>query len=394
MIPRAISSWAMPKPGALALQSPMVFIAGPRQVGKTALARTWSDRYFNWDTIAVRRAFSKDPQFYRTADSGWIVFDEIHKRRDWKRLLKGYFDDPDRNENFVVTGSGRFDTFQKGGDSLQGRYELFHLMPLSPDEILGETAQASAPRNFSTWQPDRNIEGKDESLIRLGGFPVPFLSQSETRARRFRDLYLHRLVREDVRDFSATQRVEQLELLARLLPERITSPLSYQNLAGDIEASPLTIKSWLRLFETLFFGFHMKPWHRLIHRAVKREPKWYFYDWAFAEAPGAVFENYLAVQLKTATLSWTEQGHGRYEVFYLRDQDRREVDFLIARDLKPCALIEAKVSYTEAPTALKFYCQKLKVPGFVIYPKGQNRKFEFGYTVNSATFLKSLLTHK
>jgi predicted AAA+ superfamily ATPase len=206
------------------------------------------------------------------------------------------------------------------------------------------------------------------------------------------DLYLKRLVNEDARDFSKISRLDQLEMLARLLPSRLSSPISYQSLSEDLECSRDTVKAWLRLFETLYFGFLLKPYSRKIHRAVKKEPKWYFYQWAFAEKDGDLFENYMAVQLKAACQYWRDQGFGTYELFYLRDQDRREIDFLITKNLNPVALIEAKSSPQDWPSGLHYYCNKLKVPGFLIYPSGPTRRLEKGkWSMSSAAFLKNLI---
>lgn len=390
---RALPTWAfdeLEEPAA-----PMVLLTGARQVGKTFLAKALTTAYYNWDTPEVRRARAKDPYFFRTP-AKIVVFDEIHKRRDWKKILKGYYDSPSRQENFIVTGSGRMDQYQRSGDSLQGRYNAYQLWPLSPDELHATGAQRArltpaSPRDWKTWQPD-SAPFRDEELLRFGGFPAPFLTASEARVRRWQDQYLDRLVREDVRDFSATQRLDQLDLLARMLPERVASPLSVLNLSQDVEASTVAIKSWLRLFETLYFGFLLRPFHRKIHRAIKREPKWYFQQWTFVTDVGARFENYLAVQLASACSAWNEQGHGRWELCYLRDQDRREVDFVLCRDLKPKVLIEAKASPQAWPAALSYYCKKLDVPGFLVYPSGPTRRMEnLGWSVSSGSLLKGLL---
>jgi predicted AAA+ superfamily ATPase len=187
------------------------------------------------------------------------------------------------------------------------------------------------------------------------------------------------------------KRLDQMELLARLLPNRVCSPLSYQGLAEDVEVSPVAIKSWLRVFETLYLGFLVKPYHRRINRAVKREPKWYFENWSMVEDNGGRFENYVAVQLSAACSSWSEQGMGQFELFYLRDQDRREVDFLITRELKPVVLIEAKSAETGFTPALKYYTRKLKVPGFMVYPVGRNFLSEDGWCVNSGSFFSGMI---
>ena len=180
------------------------------------------------------------------------------------------------------------------------------------------------------------------------------------------DLYIQRLVQEDVRDFSQVVHLDKLEMLMRLLPSRVMSPISYQSLSEDVEVSPDTVKEWLRLLEILYFGFLLKPFTRKIHRSVKREPKWYFFQWTYNEEQGALFENFVATQLYTLCNYWRDQGHGIYELYYLRDQDRREVDFLITKNLKPQVLVEAKLQCDHWPSSIDYYARKLGVPAFVV----------------------------
>ena len=352
--------------------------------------------YFNWDTPEVKKEYLKNPYFFR-GDTDWIIFDEIHKRRDWKKILKGYYDSPDRDENFIVTGSGRMDQYKKGGDSLQGRYLSYQLWPLVYDEIYqnaGTHLKLKAPRDWRLFKPDQSGD-LDHELLNLGGFPKPFLDANAAKLRRWQDQYVERLAREDVRDFSNVLHTDKIELLARLLPERMMAPISMLSLSRDIEVSPVAIKSWLRLFEILYLGFGLKPYHRKIHRAVKMEAKWYFYQWTFPEDRGTRFENYIAIQLAAALSSWSERGFGRWELFYLRDQDKREIDFLICRDLQPVALVEAKSSFQPFPAALNFYCKKLGVPGFVVYPAqhSQDRvmRTDHGWVLPSHRLLKGLV---
>jgi predicted AAA+ superfamily ATPase len=138
----------------------MVFLTGARQVGKTWLSQKVSPAYFNWDTPEVKKAYLKDPYFYRS-ENKIVVFDESHRRKDWKKILKGYYDSPSRQENFIITGSGRFDQYQRGGDSLQGRYDSYKLWPFSYDEISkGEAhlAQLSKPRDWCDLFLRRSIK--------------------------------------------------------------------------------------------------------------------------------------------------------------------------------------------------------------------------------------------
>lgn len=383
---------------AIALESfsvddPMVFITGPRQAGKTFLARGFADAYFNWDTIEVKKAFLKNPYFFRS-NAKTVCFDEIHKRRDWKKLLKGYYDSPERRENFVVTGSGRFDHYRKGGDSLQGRYFSYQLHPLAYDEIYYGQKKApvlSRPRDFAAWEPHRSSL-PDEELRVYGGFPQPFLRQSARFSSQWNDAYLTRLVREDIRDFSAVERIDAIEMLARLLPSRLQSPLSIKSLSEDVDVSPVAIKSWMNLFDNLYLGFFVSPWHRKVHRSVKKERKWYYYQWTFAESDSAQFENYIAVQLGAICSYWTKLGYGRWELYYLRDQDRREIDFVLVKDLVPKALVEAKGARQPWPAGLHYYAKKLGIPAFLVYPRGEiGRIGRSGWSLPAASFLRGLL---
>jgi predicted AAA+ superfamily ATPase len=393
-INRVLLQWSLAE-GTFDKTDPMTWITGPRQVGKTFMVKKLGHPYYNWDTSEVKKEYLKNPYFFRS-NTSHIIFDEIHKRRDWKKILKGYYDSPTREENFIVTGSGRMDQYKKGGDSLQGRYLSYQLWPLTYDEIyggIGKSRDLKVPRDWYSFKPDESST-LDTELVNLGGFPKPFLDGSVTKLRRWQDQYLERLAREDVRDFSNVLHTDKIELLARLLPERMMAPISMLSLARDVEVSPVAIKSWLRLFELLYLGLSLKPYHRKIHRAVKMESKWYFYQWTFVEENGVRFENYLAIQLAAALSSWSERGFGRWELFYLRDQDKREVDFLICRDLKPMALIEAKSSFQPFTPALNFYCQKLGVPGFLVYPaqNSQDRilRTEAGWVLPSHRLLKGL----
>ncbi len=367
---------------------PMVFLTGPRQIGKTFYSKSLKIPYYNWDTAEVKNSHLKDPYFFRQS-KGWLVFDEIHKRSDWKKILKGYYDSPTREENILLTGSGRFNLFQKGGDSLQGRYELFHMMPITFDEYDGRSIPAS-PRDFTSWTPDQNVNS-DGPLISFGGFPDPLIAQNMQKLNRWLDLYLQRLVKEDIRDFSKVELIDKIELLARILPERICSPISMKSLSEDIETSRESIKNWLRLFDVLYLGIQLPPYSRKIHRAVKKEKKFYFYQWPFCNDFAALFENYMAIQLYTACQYYRDQGYGTYELYYLRDQDDREVDFLITNNLKPVALIEVKSSPQTWTKGLHFYTEKLNVPSFLVYPQGPTVRIEKkGYSLSSARFLKNL----
>ncbi len=313
----------------------MVFIAGPRQVGKTTLARSLergSGGYLNWDVPADRERILRGE-----LPSGRLwVFDEIHKYRRWRNYLKGLYDGRPRGQRILVSGSARLDLYRFGGDSLQGRYHLLRLHPFSVAEI--------GIRNTRDWM----------QLLTLGGFPEPFLSGSESEARRWSREYRNRLVREDIVSLERIQDLGQLELLMLHLPERVGSPLSINALREDLRVSHKSVANWLAALERLYAIFRLSPFGAARIRAVKKEQKHYHLDWSLVPNEASRFENLVACHL----LKWVhfeQDSSGReLDLRYFRDVDRREVDFVITERGRPIMLVECKYSDTDIDGGLRY----------------------------------------
>ena len=169
------------------------------------------------------------------------MFDELHKYRHWRNCLKGVYDGRRTHQQILVTGSGRLDLYRFGGDSLQGRYHLLRLHPLSAAELGIETSS------------------EFEQLLTLGGFPEPFLGGSEVEAKRWSRDYRTLLIRKEVTSLERVQDLGHLELMVLRLPELVGSPLSINALREDLQVSHKTVSSWLQVLERLFVLFRLAP---------------------------------------------------------------------------------------------------------------------------------------
>lgn len=354
----------------------MAFLAGPRQVGKTTLAwqlingNASSGNYFNWDVSTTRKKVLKDPdQFWSSgvsANSGTkprIILDEIHKYPRWKNFLKGLHDANRGLVEILVTGSGRLDVYQKGGDSLFGRYQLAHLMPLSVGELLQTSEPIVSPDDTVQQFTSTVLSGATEALDGLwefGGFPEPFFAQDKRRLTRWQNSHRQLILREDLRDLTLVREVGLIEALIELLPDRIGSPLSINNLSETLSVNFRTIQNWLQILERLYFLFAIKPYSTSLARGLRKEQKVYFYDWSEIEDEGKRFENSVAMHLHKACLYWTDAGYGNFALHFVRDKEKRETDFLITNKKKPWILVEAKLSETQADTSLLYFHQRIK----------------------------------
>ncbi len=334
----------------------MAFVSGPRQCGKTTLAAMLADqytvsRYYNWDEIDFRRLWGQSPKSIvpQSDKTPLVILDEIHKDRTWKRTLKGVYDTLKFDKqpcDLLVTGSARLNVYHRGSDSLLGRYFHYRLGPLSlrelytpksyePDDVLDALFDRS-----ETASPQQQDDLK--ALLEFGPFPEPLLNQNADFYKLWRKNRHDLIIREDLRDLSRLNDLAKIEMLAALLPEKVGSPLSINSLRPDIERAHDTLKLWLNWLKELYFLFEVKPWHKRISRSLKKESKLYLWDYSEIKALGPRFENLVAVHLLKACNYWTDSGKGDFQLYYLRNRDKQEIDFLIVRDGRPWLPVEVK----------------------------------------------------
>lgn len=372
------------------LEEKFVFLAGPRQVGKTYLSKEIlkkrEGRYYNWDLAEDRQQILSKGFLH----DRFVVLDELHKYPRWKNFIKGIYDKYHEQLKVLVTGSARLDVYRKGGDSLFGRYFLFHLHPLSVGEISNFQNIPKPDQLFHTPLPDAPAD-IFETLFRWGGFPEPFYTGTEERHARWSLQRNEVLIREDIRDLTQVQLLSLVEHLLLLLPERIGSILSINSLKEDLQVAYNTVKSWLSILERLYVVFMLKPYSHQIQRTVHKGKKLYLWDWSQIKDEGDRFENLVSSHLWKAVHLWRDLGLGNFDLFFLRDRDRREVDFCITKDHQPWALIEAKFSETKPQDALIYYANRFRIPGIqLVAKKGVDQKRE-GIRVVSADRWLTLL---
>ena len=345
----------------------MAFVSGPRQVGKTTTCRRHADAYCNWDNLDDRELVLAGPTRLAarlganrlSATSPLFLFDELHKFPRWKPFLKGLYDTYADRLRIIVTGSSRLDVYRRGGDSLMGRYFSYRMHPFSVAEIVSR----ELPDPDRIVRPTRSIDPAEfDALWTHGGYPEPFLKRDARFSRRWRSLRLRQLVREDVRDLTRVQQIDQMEVLIRLLSHGSGRQLVYDTLARETRVAADTVRRWIASLCDFHLGFLIRPWYRNVSRALRKEPKWYLRDWAGIEDAGARSETFVACHLLKAVDGWNDMGLGRFELGYLRDKDKREVDFVVARDGEPWFLAEAKHRETRPSPALAHYQRQVGAP--------------------------------
>lgn len=346
----------------------MIFVVGPRQVGKTTLCKELVSEYeyFNWDNqdhrtliisgpgkIGEEIGLNKLQEKHKT-----VIFDEIHKYSKWKEFLKGFFDVYGDNTKIIVTGSSKLDVFKRGGDSLMGRYFLYRLHPLSIREIV--KPELSDDEIHPPLPIDKE---RFDSLYKFGGFPEPFLKTNMRFSNRWKNLRKQQLFYEDIRDTTRVQEIYQIELLAEIMKSQTGQLTNYSNLAHKVRVSVDTIRRWIKILESLYYCFTIQPWSSNISRSLLKQPKIYLWDWSQIDDTGAKMENFVASHLLKAVHWWIDNGFGEYNLYFLRDKDKREVDFLVVKNQKPWFLVEVKLDQQKSVSKNLIYFQKqVKAP--------------------------------
>lgn len=324
----------------------MVILTGPRQIGKTWLAKELmkefkNAQYLNYDHFDDARIIQSHSW---ALNADMLVLDEIHKMKEWKVFIKGIYDTRPAGQAIMVTGSSRLDTFRQTGESLAGRYFHFCLNPISVKELQGTIPPYDAL----------------SLLNQLGGFPEPFLSGSDAEASRWRNQYYTDLIREDILEFSRVQEIRAIRLLLELLRERVGSPLSYTSIAGDLQIAPNTVRRYVEILENLCIIFLVRPFHANVARAVLREPKVYFYDSGYIRGDeGIKLENTCAVCLLKHVQYLQDTLGEDISLHYLRTRDGKEIDFAISKQGKLAQTIEVKLADDKPSPALRFFARKI-----------------------------------
>lgn len=386
----------------------MLFLMGPRQVGKTTLCLHIRDSldadffYLNWDNLDDREVILRGPRALAELlhlsrarkKPPLLILDEIHKYNDWKNLLKGFFDTYSHSGevNIIITGSARLDIFKFGGDSLMGRYFRYRIHPFSVAELLKKNMQET-----EIASPSKISDNSFQQLYSFGGFPEPFVQSDERFYQRWKQLRLQQLFYEEVRDATRIHEVQQMELLALNLKHQAGALTNYSSLAVKIRVSVETIRRWVSTLSQLYYCFSIRPWSKNITRSLLKEPKIYLWDWSLIEDPGAKAENFIGSHLLKACHYWTDRGMGSYELYFLRDKEKREIDFLVTKNEEPWFLVEVKCSEESLSPNLEYFQKQLNAShAFQVVINAEYEDIDcFRYTkpvvVSAKNFLSQLI---
>ena len=333
------------------LSEKMVFIGGPRQVGKTTLSLQFLESgnekhpaYLNWDSPVIKKELLAGQL---PTEQKLIILDEIHKYKDWKSLIKGFYDLNKSDAQFLVTESARLDYFRKGGDSLQGRYHYYRLHPLTLDEISPEYSASQVP-----------------NLLRFGGFPEPQIKSNETHWKRWERERAKRVIFEDLVSLENVRNVSQVELLASLLPNRIGSLLSINNLSTDLQVAFETAEKWVSMLENLYVCFRISPWTSSKLRSLKKEKKVYMWDWSVCLDESARYENMVASHLFKFCNLWEDARGEEMALQFLRNAQGKEIDFVVVKNEKTWFAVECKTDDRQLSKQISYYSERTNIPYF------------------------------
>ncbi|NNM59879.1 MAG: ATP-binding protein [Legionellales bacterium] len=347
----------------------MLLLAGPRQSGKTTIAQIWlselanNSHYFNWDNQDDRTLLLQGPAAIANTlhfdqlrtEIPRIVFDEIHKYSHWKTFIKGFYDTYKSHCQILITGSAQLNIYQRGGDSLMGRYFMYRIHPFSVAECI-----RTIPSEDLISSPVKLDQNQFDALWQFGGFPEPMIKQNQRFYNRWQQLRKQQLFREDIRDLTRIQEIKQLELLGTILENQAGQLITYNNLAMKTRVSSDTIRRWINILEEVYFCFRIQPWTQNISRSLLKEPKIYMWDWSVVADPGQRAENFIASHLLKAVHLWTDMGFGEFGLYFIRDKEQREVDFLVTKNNTPWFLVEVKKNDRHLSPALIRFHEKLQ----------------------------------
>lgn len=351
--------------------SQMAFLVGPRQVGKTTIAKKLQSKfdqslYLNFDSVKDRKKILDGQSFIEDVfpinvlreSKPLVIFDEIHKHKDWKNYIKGFYDLYHDYYHIIVTGSARLDVYQAGGDSLMGRYFQYNIHPLSVSELITTKREKNTDWFFTPHAPK---PASFSNLYKYGGFPDPYCNKSDQYYNMWNLTRSRQLIYEEIMSIANLQEIYLLETLAEILKNQASQMLNRSSIAKKIGVTSQTVSRWINILDRFYYCFTIRPWFKNVTRSLIKDPKVYLWDWSLVANEGARIENFIASHLLKFINFYSDMGLGKFGLYYLRDIDKREVDFLIVKDNKPFLMVESKASDTRPSKSIDHFRVQLDV---------------------------------
>ena len=341
--------------------TPVVLIVGPRRAGKTTLVRKMGDAgrtYITLDDQTVLEAARSDPAgFIRGLDRA--IIDEIQRAPDLLLAIKKTVDEDYRPGRFLLTGSANVLTLPRVADSLAGRMETIHLLPLARAEIAGQPPTFLERLFAGKLRGDRGAVIGDDlvRLVLLGGFPEAISRESERRRQDWARSYLTSVLTRDLRDIAEIEKLTELPKFVRLLAEHSGQLVNYSQFGSSINVSYKTGQRYVGLLEQVFLVATVQPWYTNTLKRIAKTPKLHFLDSGLlgtarglsfdrVKAERDMFGTLLECFVFSEVLKLMTASSLRLTPYHFRDQQMREVDIVLERDDGMIVGIEVKASAT------------------------------------------------
>ncbi|MFI5401990.1 MAG: ATP-binding protein [Planctomycetota bacterium] len=345
--------------------SPVVFLRGARQVGKTTLAQRVGRGiagYRTFDDLKELDSAREDPQGFVARLDTPVVLDEIQRCPEIFLPLKASVDRDRRPGRFLLTGSAGALVLPRLADAMVGRMQILTLHPLSQGEI-DVTREGFIDALFSADMRWSGTPTDVWSRMGAGGFPEAIRLDARSRASWF-DSHVDAVVSRDVREMSDIEGLTVLPRLVQLAAARIGSLLNHSELARAMALPQTTLKRYLALLESTFLVFRLRPWSPNLGKRLVRSAKLYFTDVglaahllnldaealkARASAAGPLLENFVVAEIMRQ-LTWSRT---RAQPYHFRTHDGHEVDIVLEGPAGRCVAVEVKATGT--PRAADFH---------------------------------------
>ncbi|MDP1598537.1 ATP-binding protein [Phenylobacterium sp.] len=342
--------------------TPVVALNGPRQSGKTTLARLVAEQdrtYLTLDDATTLEAARSDPAgFVRGLDTA--IIDEVQRAPDLMLALKRSVDEDRRPGRFLITGSANLLTIKAARESLAGRMEVITLLPLAQAEVLEAAEPLFLTQAFTGKLPKaaRPPLGADlVNIVLTGGYPDVLARESARRRRDWCRAYIDAIAERDVRDISTIEKPSEIPNLIRVAAHHSGQLLNFTTISTDLRLARKTVESYLDVLEQLFLVRRLEPWHRNDLSRLIKTPKLHFMDSALLAAArgvtaeritaeralfGPILETFVFAELQRLA-SWSES---RMRFSHYRDKDQLEVDIVLENEEGGMVGIEVKAAAT------------------------------------------------